>query len=117
MLSGFLAVLGWKMLAYTVLLVGALVRLSVWKGRHAEATKTLALRDAEIQSLKAQLIDMGTQVNDWKAKGAAAVTKANAAQLEAAELRQEAEQRAAAALLTPVPDDQALDFLRKEAQR
>jgi len=114
MLAGILAILTWKMLGYTAILVAVLVRLSVWKRRAGAADQARAEAIREREAALDQLLEMGRQVTEWRAKANAQAARVNAAQLEAAQLRAEIESRAFA--VPPVAGD-PIEYLREQAQK
>ena len=110
MLSTFFTLFGLKMALYVAILGLALVRLSTWKKRCATAKAAGLALSKELKMTQDTLIEVGDQAAIWQAK-------ANAAQLEAAQLRIEYEARAQDALTQPVQDQDAIGFLREQAQK
>ncbi len=116
-LAAFLAVLGYKMVFYTVVLLG----VGAWGARQKKRA-TLAEADAtaaatERDDARATLITMSIAVGTWRAKANAAAAAANSAQLEAADLRNQYEGKAMALSVAPVPDAGAMAFLRDQAEK
>ena len=117
MLSTFFTLFGLKMALYVAILGLALVRLSTWKKRCATAEAAGLALSKELKMTQDTLIEVGDQAAIWQAKANAQAAKANAAQLEAAQLRIEYEARAQDALTQPVQDQDAIGFLREQAQK
>lgn len=116
-LASIFAVLGWKMVFYTVVLAGVFVRLGVWKKRCITAQDALKAKNFELEQAQQQLVEMGAQTIAWKAKATEQVEKVVAAQSEAQQVRTEYESKAQAILQSPVADKDAVQFLRDEASK
>jgi len=113
MLAGLIAILTWKTMAYTVILVAVLVRLSVWKRRAAAADQARAEAIREREAALDQLLEMGRQVSEWRTKANAQAARVAVAQQEAAELR--ASWEAKTASIQP-PAGDLIEYLREQAK-
>lgn len=116
MLTTFFTFFGLKMALYVAILSLTLVRLSKWKKRCAVAEAAGLALSKELKMTQDTLVEVGNQTLIWQAKANAQAAKANAAQLEAAQLRSEYESRAQDALSKPVQDQDAIGFLREQAK-
>lgn len=116
-MASFFAVLGWKLVFYTCVLIGTGAWGARWKGKATKAQDDLKAKELELTLAQNSLITMGKQVSLWKSQANAAATAATKAQTEADQLRAQYESKAQAILQKPVADKDAVQFLRDEASK